>query len=305
MNKTKFALALLASSALAFPALAQQALPQEFVQVDENGVDVTTGQFFFSLVEGSVGDDDGGVSLVRYWAGQAGWTDNWSGVAFQTTLNGQPVVYVSFGPDADTFDVTPNGYVSRKGNGATLTGSAGGYTYTDRDGTTIDYNGLEPDGGRPLAGPVCSSGGCYVPVSIAKADGRSYTLEWEYGGHFTLPNAYFRLKSVTSNANYKVTFTYASDYSGGQGGVPPDWFRRTKAEFTNLSSPPSPLPTVTYTGSSPPYQFTDIGGRTWQVNMAAQGPSGIRRPGSAADNVMITYNATTGLDSSLRWREMA
>lgn len=50
--------ALLASTALVSPALAQTGPAQRFATIDENGVDLTTGQFFWSLTEGTIGWGD-------------------------------------------------------------------------------------------------------------------------------------------------------------------------------------------------------------------------------------------------------
>ncbi len=63
VKRAALSCALLASTALASPALAQSASPP-FLQTDENGVDVTTGKFVYALPEGSIGSGDGAVSLV-------------------------------------------------------------------------------------------------------------------------------------------------------------------------------------------------------------------------------------------------
>ena len=112
-----FGALLLASSALTAPALAQE-LPR-YSQVDSNGVDLVTGQFSFSLLEGSIGSGIGELMLMRNWAGSAGWTDNWSGILYSDP--GGSIV-VEFGTYADTFTVSypPLAFTSTKADGATL-----------------------------------------------------------------------------------------------------------------------------------------------------------------------------------------
>jgi hypothetical protein len=55
--------ALLASTALTAPAAAQSGPLPRFNQVDANGVDLFTGDFFFSLVEGTIGSGEGALSM--------------------------------------------------------------------------------------------------------------------------------------------------------------------------------------------------------------------------------------------------
>lgn len=260
--------------------------PQEYLAVDENGVDVVTGEFFFSLVEGSIGDEAGGVSLIRTLAGNAGFVDNWSGVLFETSEG----IALEFGPISDVFTASGPGFVSRKGDGATLTfgGFPGIYTYKSADGTSIVYRGALDDG-RPFAGQRCSSGGCYIPESVTRPDGMTFQLDWQYAAFFQNPTVWFRLESVSSTAGYGFTLSYASDNAGTTSAPPPAWFKRTKAEFSNAASPPSPIPTVTYAANG------DVilpGERTWKFS-----GGNIRRPGSTSDNITIAY--TNGVVSSV------
>ncbi|HKC01752.1 MAG TPA: hypothetical protein VKC17_00430 [Sphingomicrobium sp.] len=282
------------------PSLAAAAPLQEFTQVDGNGVDLVSGQFFFSLVEGSIGDDESGVSLVRSWSGINGWQDNWSGVAYQTTENGQTVYYVEFGPISDSFTFSGGNFISRKGDGAILTVGGTSLAYTASDGTGYNYNGAFDDG-RPFAGPRCPSGGCYIPISITKPNGRTFTLNWDFDAYFQNPLVYYRLAGVDSSANYNFSITYLTA-NPGQGSAPvPNWLKRTKVEFTNTLSPPSPLPTVTYAyPSSAIIDITVPGARTWRLTAAAGGNlNGIRRPGSAVDNVTIGYSVGAPTVSSV------
>jgi len=105
--------ALLASTALTAPAMAQTAPPPRFNQVDRNGVDLVSGDYFFSMVEGSIGSGEGALTLVRNWAGPAGWTDNWSGAAYLRTIGGAQQVVVEFGSYSDRVTI-PAGATPRR-----------------------------------------------------------------------------------------------------------------------------------------------------------------------------------------------
>jgi len=73
--------ALLASSALASPALGQSAPdapPPLHNNVDANGVDLVTGKFRYSLTEATIGSGEGAIALMRFY-GDSGIRTNWSG----------------------------------------------------------------------------------------------------------------------------------------------------------------------------------------------------------------------------------
>ncbi len=60
-------------------ALAQVASePEPYRNIDEFGVDVSTGTFNFSMVDVVGGSGSTGLSYARTWT-RAGWKDNYSG----------------------------------------------------------------------------------------------------------------------------------------------------------------------------------------------------------------------------------
>lgn len=291
------ACALLTCTALTAPAMAQSAPPPRFNQLDANGVDVVTGDFFFSLTEGLIGSGAGELSLVRNWAGPAGWTDNWSGTLY---LRGSDWV-VEFGRFSDTFTLSGSTYTSTKANGATLVSISEGYLYTASDGTQITFK-LRPSTSLLLfTGPACQRSGngeCAIPVSIQRPNGMTYALTWDqvercferFGQACTSGGTFVRLKSVANSANYSLTLNYATD-TPGSGAPVSGWYDRTSAAFTNLDSAPSTLPTVTYSTASNVTDVTDIGGRTWRFTLDSNGRlAGIRRPGASADTTAISYS---------------
>ncbi len=95
--------ALIASTALAPAAQAQTANPP-FSQVDANGVDMVTGQFGYTVTEGSIGSGEGALTLTRdiSISGPNG-SDNWSGVLYWETST---LVHVAFGAIAESFSVS-------------------------------------------------------------------------------------------------------------------------------------------------------------------------------------------------------
>ncbi|HEV7659163.1 MAG TPA: hypothetical protein VGO55_04890, partial [Allosphingosinicella sp.] len=284
--------ALLASTALTAPALAQE-LPR-YNQLDSNGVDLVTGEFSFSLPEGSIGSGPGALTLMRNWAGSAGWTDNWSGILYSDT---EGSVVVEFGTYADRFTVSgpPLAFTSTKSDGATLEILTDSYRYRSRDGTTIIFKVVDLDYDAEFHGPVCDRGGgsgCGIPVQIQRPDGMTYTLNWDLerrqqgGIWFTYP----RFRGVANSANYSFTVNYATN-TPGSGEPVANWYVRTGAQFTNLDGAPASLPTATYSAvSSTVLDVTDIAGDTWRLTTAPTA-IGIRRPGSGSDDVSATLSS--------------
>ena len=295
--------ALLASTALTAPALAQTAPPPRFNQVDSNGIDLVTGDFFFSLTEGTIGFGEGELALTRNWAGPGGWTDNWSGALYTRTIGGTAQVVVVFGSYSDTFTISGGTYTSTKGDGATLVAAGSGYLYTASDGTQIDYASAGPEQGYPMKGPACQladDSTCSIPTAIRRPNGMTHTMNWDllercfqYDDELNCLNAntFFRFRGASNSANYSFTINYATD-SPGPDTPDSNWYVRTQALFTNLASTPPSLPTVTYsTVSSTVLDVTDIGGQTWRLTNSSAGRlTGIRRPGAGSDTTTVSYS---------------
>ncbi len=300
---------LLAGSALPAPVLAQSAAPPLFNQADANGVDLFTGHFSFSMVEGSIGAGEGELSLVRNWAGAAGWTDNWTGGLYSVSTAGNADVIVEFGNYSDRFTRSGATYTSTKADGATLTGTLEGYLYTARDGTQITFRSAGSSTVYLIAGPACQrspTGACAVPQSVRRPNGMTYTLNWDLAEHCTsflegfcvAGFAFARFRGVSNSANYSLTINYATDMPGG-GEPVAHWFVRTNAQFTNLDdAPPSP-PTATYTAvSSTVTDVTGTGGQVWRFTNGSSGRlTGIRRPGAGSDTITIGYDGNGAVSS--------
>lgn len=120
---------------LAASALAQSASPHP--NLDENGVDLTTGQFNLKLLIASIGAGQSELPLVAY----SGETDNWTGVTSrQTSFSGNNRITVEMGPQWDQFS-SADGYArSINGTGATLSFNGNQMTYEALDGTRIVFD---------------------------------------------------------------------------------------------------------------------------------------------------------------------
>jgi RHS repeat-associated protein len=294
--------ALLASTALTVPASAQGGPLPRFNQVDANGVDLFTGDFFFSMVEGTIGSGEGALSLVRNWAGAAGWTDNWSGTLYSTTIGGVVHVFVQFGTYEDEFTLSGSTYTSTKADGASLASAGAGILrYVARDGTSIDYALEAPSGSSEALS--CAYTSCGIPLNMRRPNGMTYTMNWEIGDVCTQFSegscnhilGFYRLAGVTSSANYAFSIDYATDDPGENAPPPSDWFRRTQVQFTNLDGAPASLPTVTYNQvSSTVLDVTDSGGQTWRLTNGSSGRlTGIRRPGAGSDTTAVSYSGAS------------
>jgi RHS repeat-associated protein len=306
------AIALLATSALSMslPAFAATPAPR-FTSVDDHGVDQVLGLPYLSIDEGGIGSGPGAVRMQRIYAAGSGFLDNWSGGLYPVTLGGVTKMYVQFAGMSDTFSGSGTSWTSDKADGATLTvNGQGHYIYTSRDGTQIDFD-MELNGSAGLTSSSTNCPGadpetCQVPLSVTRPDGLKFTIEWQgarecidYPGEPCLERKNFkRLYRVTSSAGFQLTISYAADVPFGT--VPPaGWFVRTGVSFTNSANPPSPAPAIAYAyPAANTTDVTDPAGRTWRFTADTSGRlTGVRRPGSTADNMGYVYG-TSGQVSS-------
>ncbi|MEJ7777003.1 MAG: RHS repeat-associated core domain-containing protein [Sphingomicrobium sp.] len=297
--------ALLATTALCFPSLAQAAEPApKFTAVDQNGVDLTRGLVQLSIDEGGIGSGEGAVRMQRIYAQGAGFLDNWSGGLFKVTSGGVTKIYVQIAGISDTFSGSGSTWTSDKADGATLIIDAQGfYEYTARDGTKIRFQNEWGDN-TAVSCPGADASSCRVPLSITRPNGLRFVLEWEMGrlcdegipgepGCINL-RTFQRLNKVNSSAGYWLNITYASTDPASS-----DWFRRTSVSFGNTASTVSPAPSIGYAvPAAGVIEVTDPAGRKWRFTTDASGRlTGVRRPGSTADNVSYAYG-TSGTVSS-------
>lgn len=313
VSRCAIACALLATTSLSFPSIAHAETPApKFTSLDDHGVDLTNGLPFVSVEEGGIGSGPGRVSMQRIWSEGAGWLDNWTGGLYPVTSGGTTKMYVQFAGISDTFSGSGTSWTADKADGATLTVDAQGfYNYTARDGTKIKFDITKTDLGVRVNSanncPGADPSSCQVPLTITAPSGLKFTLTWTQvllcedrpGEPCAIVHTYQRLKKVASSAGYSVTFTYVTDNKGTGIAPPAAWFQRSTGTFANTANPPSPAPVINYAyPNSTTVTVTDPANRTWTFTTDASGRlTGVRRPGSAPDNITYAYG-TGGLVST-------
>lgn len=315
---------LLNSSALTILALASASPvraqsvaidPSRFVNADENGVDLVDGSFNFSVNEGSIGNGEGALALIRSY-GLAGWRDGYDSRLSRSTVNNQVVVKIAQGTTTATFTKSGGVFVPANADGSTLTEINGGdaYLWTLADGTMLSYpaRSLTP-GPSAVSSTICTASittSCFLPIStITKPNGLitaiSYTIA-EYCQRnsvnvscsddslpFTNVTRGVRIGRVSNNAGYAIDFTYVTNtFQPGANVV--NWYRRSTAVFRNTGATSSTWPTISYAyPTSTTTQTTDIGGRVWAFTYSGTSDTGlltaVRRPGAATNNITISY----------------
>ena len=305
--KRQLGAALLASSALWVPsiALAETPAPKFIDSIDAHGVDLATGLPFLTVDEGGIGSGPGAVRMQRIYASGAGFVDNWTGGLYQIVSGGVTTAYIRIGGISQTFTASGSTWISDNGDGSTLTSDINGYfDFTDRNGTKYHFD--KDRSNNDFYTNSCPGGNdeiCQVPLSIARPDGLKFTYTWTTQRICQDPPEcginiiYKRLTKIASSAGFSVSLTYASATPGDPG-----YFQRTSASFTNSANPPAPLPTINYAyPNSTTTNVTDPGGRTWVFTTDASGRlTGIKRPGSASNNISYGYGADGTVNSATR-----
>jgi len=309
MHKTlsrKLGIALLASSALIVPAQALAETPApRFISPDDHGVDLTSGLPFFQFEEGGIGSGKGRVAMQRIYASGAGALDNWTGGLYQTGSGGVTTANITLSGISRTFTLSGSTWISDNGDGSTLTSDVNGYfDFTDRDGTKYHFD--KDRSNNDLFTNSCPGAVdeiCQVPLSITQPDGLKFTYTWTTTrvcqdppecGFFTI---YKRLSKIASSAGFSVSFAYLSDVPGD-----PDYYKRTSVALDNSANHPSPLPTINYAyPNSTTVNVTDPGGQIWVFTTDASNRlTGIKRPGSASNNISYGYGADGTVNSATK-----
>ena len=309
------------------PALAQTQ-PEPYRNVDEFGVDVSTGTFNFIMPALSAG----GIDYRRFWT-RAGWNDQWGGTLTDELVSGVRTATIRRGGISDIFKLVSGIWVSQKGDGGTLTRTTvmpGQYDYQYRDagGNQIHFVSLgrqavAPDDSPPeffsTAGDrgYCNAGErpfsdfapplvCAVPDAMEMADGSHYSLWWDYETtHCNLvspPGTYscnldYRLRQVRANNGYSIGYAYESATAGTEA-----WFRKTKVVLADRAAAYcSESDSCTASGPANIYsqpasntqQVVDQNGGTWlftyDINRRI---TSIQKPGDSTASTTITYNAS-------------
>ncbi|MDQ0250081.1 RHS repeat-associated protein [Sphingomonas kyeonggiensis] len=294
------------------PAMAQTT-PPIHVDVDENGVDLVSGNYVTSLTEGAIGSGAGQLAFVRTRNSNGGWYDDWTGGLALRTVGGVTTAYVIRGQISDAFSISGSTYTSLTGDGATLVATTTGYTYTASDGTKTEFTSRgvgKLSGGYPVQGYACtqlSDFSCSIPTSVTRPDGMKFNINYGWvqkctsgsGPSCTAGISFYRLQSVTNSAGYGFTVSYQTDTAGNFSAPQTAWYQRTSVAFSNSNQPPVAAPTITYLNPVQNFgDFTDPAGRTWRFTGSGQ-LTGIQRPGAASNSTTIGYSGTPAYVSSI------
>ncbi|MEA3063413.1 MAG: hypothetical protein QOJ94_3194 [Sphingomonadales bacterium] len=301
--------ALLAGTALAAPAAAQSGQTAEPYRraVDANGVNLVDGSFPFAFSEGTIGSGLGAVSVERHGNGAYG-ASNWQNYFLTQTVSGSTTtVSVVLGDFSESFTSTSGGaFTAASGDGSTLTGSHGDYSFKSSDGTTVTFGAPADD--QYGASNLCSHAGANqngcasLAGSVTAPSGLTTTFTWEmaslcsntFNPDGSLDCSYaWRLTSASNGAGYGVAFAYVTDSIAFHSLPATNWYKRSGATLSNANVSGASRSIAYAYVSSTVTDVTDAGGRTWRITAdSANRITGVRSPGSSSDDIAVAY--TTG-----------
>ncbi|MBA4163082.1 MAG: hypothetical protein C0510_00395 [Erythrobacter sp.] len=288
------------------PALAQTAPPAPVrSSIDGNGVDLFDGTYNTATPPLTMGDAESGIEFRRTSNG-ASWTDTTIGYL---SLSGSTMT-VSIGPFSDSFSVSAGVYTSTEGNGSTLTynGTSKIYTYTQANGTVILFD-------QTKVNELAPYGNTGLITSLTSPDGETLTYAYQsvqycktykpsgFGYLCTLYGYAFRLASVTSSYGYRLqpTYSYSYEYNPDDPSYQPDWYYFSLVTGMNGLNLASSASTVQVTqgyssetiGGYVYYVVTDALSRQTKYKMGgyAGSVSAVRLPGSSSDDISVTYTS--------------
>lgn len=328
-GRTVAALLLLGAVLLTPLALAQTASePAPYRNVDEFGVDVSTGTFNFSMVDVAGNPGSTGLAYARTWT-RAAWKDNYSGSLYQDGS----FISITRGGVSESFTQSGSTWVSAKGNGATLVRTTEGtgsslrfvYTYTAADGTVTVYKAVgtqavAPDDSYPdeimVFGPrgACKittyidrappgNKQCAVPTSITEPGKEKVDLLWdEYSSSCTMYNngpldqgwqcdVQYRLRSISDQSGYRL------DVSSSKVMLV-----NTAIEYCTFMACTGDWPEAAYsTPVSGTEQVIDSNGGTWTFTFdASYRMTSIKKPTDSTASTTITYYTSNKVASVTR-----
>lgn len=289
-------------------AFAQSAPPPVREMVDENGVDLLTGTMSATHQGLSIGSESG-LSFSRAFRHNKHW-DSYLGII--TAADEYSTSYtVSIGGLSERFGAS--------GNGVTV--PAPPFFAAERLGSTLTYNGTWPSGTYVYtmsSGAVATFSrknaaygypGATVATYRASLDSITYsngeridvthhseTICVAYNGSCTNWQPATRIAHITNNHGYRLTISYAAN-SNPFAVDPNEFVRPVSLSLTNMAdgSVRGPV-TLSLAGSFQSgleTHITDMLGRTAIYRFAPNGGglAAIRRPGSTADDITVTYTS--------------
>jgi RHS repeat-associated protein len=191
---------------VASQAVAQSA-PPIFQTVDQNGVELSTGQL--SRVLATVGIGSGPGSIAYNWStSQGAQTDAIGHIIEDTSVATSKTFSVVIGASNETFQLTGTlglaPFTQKQGRGSTLAynSSTGVYTYSSSSGIVATFS--KALGGNPS----------YYPQITTLTYPAGETLTYQYRNDGTTPNSSNGLKAIASSLGYQLRFTGTFNSAG-------------------------------------------------------------------------------------------
>jgi YD repeat-containing protein len=197
----------------ASPALSQIPSPYPvFPSQDANGVDVATGDYYYSQTDVVIGDvSNGGLTFTRHYQSGQKVSSTHNHIGYLSSSGNTCSVVI--GVSVTTFTGSNNNgcystsWIHQQQSGATLTQSSAGYSFVAADGTVAAFT--KPSNGQIIPGAA------YL-VSIKRPNGETINYGYEFSDPICYDEycssgwaSYGRLWSVSNNLGYKLIIEYA------------------------------------------------------------------------------------------------
>jgi RHS repeat-associated protein len=282
-----------------------------FPSVDENGVDLVTGKFEYSVTAVSIGQGETALEARLSTASGQWRADTFQG--YITANFSSPLITVTLDGDSETFTTTgwPYGTItSNQSEGSTLVydGNSKLYTYTKNDGTVAVFDVTKYANGVNNGSKVSAA-----LVSVQYPNGKKE--EFSYRTIFSLVGTPIgpmsgtvvsNIESVQNNHGHQLRYFYVAPGSPQVQSIQAinngaDYCAPAAASctLTQNAATTSLSTTLAPNGINAVNTMTDpIGRQTTFTLNAQQQLTGIKRPGAASNNISIGYTGA-GLVSSV------
>ncbi|MEG3152395.1 RHS repeat-associated core domain-containing protein [Sphingomonas sp. ZT3P38] len=276
--------------------------PPTDYQLDERGVDLTTGRLSYDPAPISIGGEDGGISYFRP-TGVQGYRDEYD----SSILPGSNLIslVVKIGAISDQFST--GGGKSQSGTGAKLTIDGQNYTYITSQGAVFEFR---RDAYADVWIDGIYKGQTPKLTRIVEPDGHTRTVEYtlrqfqQCAGQNCIARQVSRPVAIASNDGYRLTFWYSfNDTEDTLDYTTVDrWMAVSSVTGSNAADryctptncgPSTPgLRSTRYNRSGTVESRIDAAGRETQASFDAQGRVVTITPAGAGANVIqITYDA--------------
>ncbi|HQV03030.1 MULTISPECIES: RHS repeat-associated core domain-containing protein [unclassified Novosphingobium] len=292
------------ATGIALPAFAQSADPPVREAVDERGVNLATGAVTVPRHTLTVGSGNSALSAgvdVRTYSQVHTWK-----LAIKS--NGASQVLVIVGKRSLAFNISGSTYTNVQQTGETLSGSGTTYTFTDRDGSIIQFDRSQVD---PIADDINYGTKGYLALgnSITYANGEIISLKYKYysGDAMLGWTSFVRLQGLSSSNGYVAKFKYETQAANSAGfrnitglqmvNTAVDYCNPAEDTCTGLTQawPEVTLATAgVWVGNGYDYAVTATDNMnrttTYKYPQAKTNKFGsLRLPGQTSDNYIVTY----------------